>query len=50
MSAVQLNINGPVAELVLDNPRKLNALTPTMLEALETHCSKIESSDEVRVV
>ena len=50
MSAVQLNINGPVAELILDNPDKLNALTPSMLEALETHCCKIESSDEVRVV
>ncbi len=50
MSAVHLNINGPVAELVLDNPHKLNALTPSMLETLEMHCGKIESSDEVRVV
>ena len=50
MSAIQLNINGPVAELILDNPGKLNALTPSMLEALETHCGKIENSDGVRVV
>ena len=50
MSAVHLNINGPVAELVLDNPGKLNALTLPMLEALETHCGQIENNGEVRVV
>jgi len=50
MSAVHLNINGPVAELILDNPGKLNALTLPMLEALETHCGQIENSDVVRVV
>jgi enoyl-CoA hydratase/carnithine racemase len=50
MSAVHLNINGPVAELVLDNPGKLNALTLPMLAELETHCAQIENNDKLRVV
>ncbi|MEM9636425.1 MAG: enoyl-CoA hydratase/isomerase family protein [Pseudomonadota bacterium] len=50
MSSVHLEIEGPVAELRLDNPSKLNALTMGMMEALETHCATIETHKKVRVV
>jgi enoyl-CoA hydratase len=50
MSALHLSIDGPVAELRLDNPDKLNALTEPMLEALEAHCQRLERSPEIKVV
>ena len=31
MSTVHLQIDGPIAQIVLDNPAKLNAFTPEML-------------------
>ena len=48
MSAVRLHINGPVAEIRLDNPSKLNALTRDMLDALDAHCATIERDRNVR--
>jgi len=48
MSAVHLSIEGPVAELRLDNPAKLNALTVEMLDALEAHAAAIEAAPGVR--
>lgn len=50
MSALHLNITGAVAELRLDHPAKLNALTVPMLEALDAHCATLERDDNVRVV
>lgn len=50
MSTIQLKTDGPVAELHLDNPSKLNALTFAMLEQLESHCATLERDDTVRVV
>jgi enoyl-CoA hydratase/carnithine racemase len=50
MSALHLTIVGPVAELRLDNPAKLNALTVAMLEALDAHCAALERDPEVRAV
>ncbi len=50
MSALSLSINGPVAELKLENPAKLNALTKLMLEALDGHCARLEKDESVRVV
>jgi len=50
MSAVHLHIDGPVAELRLDNPSKLNALTFEMLSQLERHCAAIEADDGLAVV
>lgn len=50
MSAVELNIQGAVATLHLQNPAKLNALTPEMLLALSAHCDALEFEDAVRVV
>jgi enoyl-CoA hydratase/carnithine racemase len=50
MGALRLTIEGPVAELRLDNPAKLNALNTAMLEALDAHCAALERAAEVRVV
>jgi len=50
MSALHLEIHGSIAELRLDNPSKLNALTVSMLEALEAHCGTIERKPEIRAV
>lgn len=50
MSALHLTVEGAVAELRLDNPAKLNALTVPMLEALDAHCATLERSAEVRAV
>lgn len=50
MSALHLILDGPVAELRLDNPSKLNALTLLMLEALEAHCATLERDPAVRAV
>jgi enoyl-CoA hydratase len=50
MSALHLIINGPIAELRLDNPSKLNALTVAMLEALDTYCSELERNASVRAI
>ena len=50
MSALHLTIDGAIAELRLDNPAKLNALTVPMLDALEAHCDTVERMDAVRAV
>lgn len=50
MSELQLKIHGSIAELRLDNPSKLNALTVSMLGALEAHCGTIERNSEIRAV
>lgn len=50
MGALHLRVEGAVAELRLDNPAKLNALSVPMLEALEAHCAALERSPEVRAV
>ena len=50
MSAVHLTIDGAIAELRLDNPARLNALTVPMLDALHAHCETVERSAEIRAV
>ena len=50
MSALHLMIDGPVAELRLDNPAKLNAFTTDMLAAIEPHCAAIEKDPDIRAV
>ena len=50
MSALHLNINNEIAELRLDNVDKLNCLTVSMLEALDSHCNTLEKNPDVRVV
>lgn len=50
MSAVHLEISGPIAEIRLDNPSKLNALTMGMIEKIEEHCAAIDAAKSVRTV
>ena len=50
MSGLELKINGAVAELELNNPSKLNALTREMLKALQTHLDRLERDPDIRVV
>lgn len=41
---------GAVSELRLDNPARLNCLTPDMLAQIEAHCAAIEADTTARVV
>ncbi|MEM1301765.1 MAG: enoyl-CoA hydratase/isomerase family protein [Pseudomonadota bacterium] len=50
MSSVDLIRHGAVAELRLNNPAKLSALTVEMLEALEAHLTALEATPGVRVI
>ncbi len=50
MSALHLIRHDAVAELRLDNPARLNALTVPMLDALEQHCAALERDGTVRAV
>ena len=50
MTAVHLLTDGPIAEKRLDNPAKLNALTPVMLDQIMAHCDTIESNGQVLAV
>ena len=50
MSAVHFYARGPVAELRLDNPAKLNALTIEMLCEMEGHLDGIERDAGLRCV
>ena len=47
---VHLLKEGPIAELRLDNPAKLNAFTIAMLEALAAHCDAVDRDDSIRAV
>lgn len=48
MSRVHLDLAGPVAELRLDNPAKLNAVTVEMLGHLAEHLDLIDRRPEIR--
>jgi enoyl-CoA hydratase len=50
MSMVHLILEGPLAELRLDNPAKLNAFTVPMLYQLAEHCDAIELHPGIRAV
>ena len=50
MSRVHLDIGGAIATLRLDNPAKLNAFTPEMLQELEAHCLRLEAARQVLCV
>ncbi|MEO0911493.1 MAG: enoyl-CoA hydratase/isomerase family protein, partial [Pseudomonadota bacterium] len=47
---MHLHIKGAVAEIRLDNPSKLNALTMTMIRQLDRHAEVIEADGSVRAV
>ncbi|CAN5632998.1 enoyl-CoA hydratase/isomerase family protein [soil metagenome] len=48
--SVRLEVDGPLARLVLDRPRKRNALSTHMLTALDDQLSIIADSPDIRVV
>lgn len=50
MSQIHLTITGAIAELRLDNPAKLNALTVEMLDQLATHIDALDRNDAVACV
>lgn len=50
MSAITLSYDGPVAVLTVSNVAKLNALTMSMLDALDQHLSQIDRNPETRAV
>ena len=50
MTQVHLLIQGAIAEIRLDNPAKLNALTPDMLAQIAAHCDVIEHQADVVAV
>ena len=47
---VLLQINGAVAEVVLNRPKKLNAVTPAMSDLLESISRQVDRDPNVRVV
>lgn len=47
---LRLERDGPVAHLVLDRPRKLNALTLAMIDQLDRCCSELAVDTTVRAV
>ena len=49
-AGLRLDVDGPIATVTLDRPEKLNAMTPAMLEGLETMLSAIEADGTIRVV
>ena len=50
MSAVTLSVAGSIAELTLDNPRKLNALDTGMIASLRSHLEQLDKDPRVRAV
>lgn len=50
MGRVSLDVDGHIARLTIDRPRKLNALTLEMLRELDTHLQAIEREHGIRVV
>ena len=50
VSAVHLDIRGPVAEIRLDNPAKLNAFTRPMLAQLDAHLDAVDRAPGVTCV
>jgi enoyl-CoA hydratase len=47
---IRVDINGAIAELVLDRPKKLNAMTPKMGEEIENAARAINENDDIIVV
>lgn len=48
--AVTLTIADAIAEITLNRPEKLNAVTPDMAAAIQNYCVVVDSDDAVRVV
>ncbi|MCY4179937.1 MAG: enoyl-CoA hydratase/isomerase family protein [Litoreibacter sp.] len=50
MSSIELSYEGDVAVLTVSNAAKLNALTMSMMDALDGHLTQIDRSSETRAV
>lgn len=48
--AVTLTIADAIAEITLNRPEKLNAVTPEMAAAIQEYCAVVDRDDTVRVV
>lgn len=48
--SLDLTVEGGIAKLMLNNPSRLNAFTPGMLEQLERHCATLERTPDVACV
>ena len=48
MNDVHLLLDGPIAEISLDNPTCGNALTVAMLDRLAAHCDAVDSTEILR--
>jgi enoyl-CoA hydratase/carnithine racemase len=47
---LRLDLDGPIATITLDRPEKLNAMTPEMLEGLESMLASVEEDPAIRVL
>jgi enoyl-CoA hydratase len=47
---IKVSVKNCIAEIVLNRPQKLNAITPAMAARLESVCAKLDRDDAVRVV
>lgn len=47
---IGLAIDGPVAEIVIDRPDKMNAITPHMVAELHSVCRRVDAERAVRAV
>jgi len=47
---ILLERRGAVAEIVLNRPQKLNAVTPAMAERMDALCREVQRDSEIRVV
>ena len=48
--SVQIQLDGPIAHLILNRPDKLNAMSHDMLEALNSAMDSVEANPRVRVI
>ena len=49
-ASLDLATDGGIATLSLNNPARLNAFTPDMLDQLNAHCATLERAPEIRCV
>ena len=48
-TVIRLDRNGPIAEVVLDNPDRLNAMAPIFFEEIKAVFEEIDADDSIRV-
>lgn len=50
MAQVQLSVDGPIARLILDQPRKKNAINRAMWQSMATYCDRLEADGSVKLL